>query len=110
MKLLLDQNLSFRLVPELCRMFPDSRHVKDFGLMGDDDQRIWNLAAAEGFTIVSKDFDFQSRSLLHGHPPKVIQLHVGNCSTKHILELMIEDEPVIKEFLQDPTESLLVLE
>lgn len=91
-------------------MFPSSKHVKDFGLTGNDDQKIWDLAADQGFAIVSKDSDFQSRSLLHGHPPKVIQLHVGNCSTIHILGLLTRKQDVIKQFLEDPTESLLVVD
>jgi predicted nuclease of predicted toxin-antitoxin system len=32
MKLLFDQNLSFKLAPILDFVFPGSKHVKDFGL------------------------------------------------------------------------------
>ena len=110
MKLLLDQHLSFRLVPQLDRIFPFSKHVKDFGLTDKDDRQIWDLARDEGFAIVSKDSDFQSRSLVHGHPPKVIQLRIGNCPTSHILDLITKEETIIKQFLDDPSESLLVLE
>jgi len=44
------------------------------------DTEIWNYAKAHGFVIVSKDSDFQARSLFYGHPPKFIWLRVGNCS------------------------------
>ena len=110
MKLLLDQNLSFRLVPKLDSVFPNSKHVKDFGLTGDDDDSIWNLAADQEFAIVTKDSDFFNRSVLRGHPPKVIQLRVGNCSTSRILALLLREEDAIKEFLKYPAESLLVVE
>ena len=69
------------------RIFLGLKHVKDFGLTGNDDEAIWQLASEQSFVIVSKDSDFLHRSLLRGHPPKVIQLRVGNCSTHHIHEL-----------------------
>lgn len=110
MKLLLDQNLSFRLVPRLHRSFPESKHVKDYGLTGDDDDAIWRLAADQGMVIVTKDSDFFNRSVLRGHPPKVIQLSLGNCSTDRVFQVLSQAEDVIKEFGETPTESLLVLE
>ncbi|MDA0739634.1 MAG: DUF5615 family PIN-like protein [Nitrospirae bacterium] len=96
MKLVLDQNLSFKLPPSLDQAFPGSTHVKDFGLTGNDDEAIWKLAKDNNFTIVSKDSDFLHRSLLLGHPPKVIQLRVGNCPTQHIRELFAREEKTIK--------------
>lgn len=109
MKLVFDQNLSFKLVPILDRAFPGSKHVKDFGLTGRDDEAIWKLAADQHFVIVSKDSDFLHRSLLRGHPPKVIQVRMGNCSTRHIRDLFIREESIIKDFLGNPNEALLVI-
>ena len=64
MKALIDQNLSFRLLDALSSRFPGSCHVRDVGLTGDDDERIWRLAKDEGFTIVTKDSDFLARALV----------------------------------------------
>lgn len=50
MKLLLDQNLSQRIITKLPSAFEGSKHVKDYGLTGDDDEAIWLLAAGEGLT------------------------------------------------------------
>lgn len=55
MKALVDQNLSFRLVEILLPRFPGTCHVRDVGLAGEDDERIWQFAKAEGFVIVTKD-------------------------------------------------------
>ncbi len=109
MKLVFDQNLSFKLAPILDSVFPGSKHVKDFGLTGKDDEAIWILALEQSFVIVSKDTDFLHRSLLRGHPPKVIQLRVGNCSTRHIHELFIHEEETINEFLNNTNEALLII-
>ena len=109
MKLVFDQNLSFKLPPILDSIFPGSKHVKDFGLTDNDDEVIWELALREGFVIVSKDSDFLHRSLLRGHPPKVIQVRMGNCSTQQIHELFTREEGTIKDFLKNPNEALLII-
>jgi len=109
MKLVFDQNLSFKLAPILDSVFPESKHVKDFGLTGNDDEAIWQLALNQSFVIVSKDSDFLHKSLLRGHPPKVIQLRIGNCSTRHIHELLVREEHTIKKFLNNPNEALLII-
>jgi predicted nuclease of predicted toxin-antitoxin system len=72
MKLLFDQNLSPRLVRLLADIYPESIHVREVGLHDADDSAIWQYAKAHGHAIVSKDSDFQQRSLLHGSPPKFI--------------------------------------
>lgn len=109
MKLLFDQNLSFKLAPILDLVFPGSKHVKDFGLTGKDDEAIWHLALEQSFVIVSKDSDFLHRSLLRGHPPKVIQVRMGNCSTQHIHQLFTREDPTIMEFLNNPNDALLII-
>ncbi|MBI1963006.1 MAG: DUF5615 family PIN-like protein [Candidatus Rokubacteria bacterium] len=85
MRLLLDQNLSPRLVPALADLFPDSTRVREVGLQAADDHAVWQYAAQHGFAIVSKDADFHERSFLLGPPPKVIWIRRGNCSTAPLL-------------------------
>ena len=110
MKLLFDQNLSFKLVRAVAAAFPDSKHVRDFDLTRKDDESIWSFAGRNGFTIVSKDSDFMHRSLLLGHPPKVIHACIGNCSTGKIAERLVAREKLIKAFVAHPTEALLTIE
>ena len=64
MKLLFDQNLSPRLPRLLADIYPDSVHVRDIGLRDADDLTIWQYAGLQGYTIVSKDSDFQQRVYL----------------------------------------------
>ena len=52
MKLLLDQNLSPRLVTILSAVYPGSTHVRAVGLRAADDDRVWTYAAEQGFVIV----------------------------------------------------------
>ena len=72
MKLLLDQNLSPRLVLSLAATYPGTSHVREVGLHAADDDMVWAYAAEHGSVIVSKDADFHQRSFVLGHPPKVV--------------------------------------
>jgi len=108
-KALLDQNLSFRLVEVFRSRFPDSCHVRDVGLAGDDDERIWALAKTEGFVIVTKDNDFLARALVRGHPPQVIQICLGNASTKQIADLLEARMDDVERFVAESTESVFML-
>ena len=58
MKLLFDQNLSFKLCQTLADLFPDSTHVGVLGLSDVVDRAIWDYAKADGLAIVSQDVDF----------------------------------------------------
>ncbi|MDJ0689469.1 MAG: DUF5615 family PIN-like protein [Xenococcaceae cyanobacterium MO_188.B32] len=71
MKLLLDENLSDRIIHRIIDLYPNSQQVKTLGLINTDDAIIWEYAKKNGFVIVSKDSDFHQRSLLYGHPPKL---------------------------------------
>ncbi|HEU4881912.1 MAG TPA: DUF5615 family PIN-like protein [Longimicrobium sp.] len=77
MKLLFDENLSFRLVRALMDIYPESAHVRDVGLLGADDPAIWAYAVEHGFLLTSKDTDFYDRSVFFGAPPKVLWLRIG---------------------------------
>jgi len=107
--LLFDQNLSHRLVRCLADMFPNSDHVRNVGLGGADDVVVWQYAAAHGFMIVSKDSDFHQLSFLRGHPPKVVWIRRGNCSTNEIESLLRQREADLRAFERDPEASFLVL-
>ncbi len=53
MKLLFDQNISYRVVKKLVPRFPKILHISQTGLKNPDDREIWDYAKQEGFTIVS---------------------------------------------------------
>ena len=90
MKLLVDNNLSFKLLQSLRIHFPGSQHVSDVMDNHSDDIRVWNHAKSNGFIILTKDNDFDERSQLEGCPPKIIHLICGNKTTLHILDLSLQ--------------------
>ena len=109
MKLLLDQNLSHHLVEALADIYILCQHVRNVGLKNADDSAIWAYAKNNGFTIVSKDAHFHQRSLALGHPPKVIWVKLGNCSTRAVERLLRERIASVERFEADSTACFLIL-
>ena len=109
MKLLLDENLSDRIINKIIDLYPDAAHVKTLALINTDDALIWEYAKANSFVIVSKDSDFHQRSLLYGHPPKFIFLRIGNGPTSKIVQILTDNFVTIIQFDSSETESILVL-
>ncbi len=109
MKLLFDENLSPRLAKAVADFYPGSCHLRDCGLRGASDERVWRYAAENGFAIVSKDSDFRQKNILRGGPPKVILLQIGNCSTVRAEFVLINLVSRIQEFLMSAEESCLIL-
>lgn len=109
MKLLFDENLSHKLVRRLADLFPDSIHVRDIGLKAADDPVVWEYAEKNGLMIVSKDSDMHQRSFVFGHPPKIIWVRLGNCSTSDVEQLLRKNFSAIKTFHEDDYASFLSL-
>jgi predicted nuclease of predicted toxin-antitoxin system len=110
MKLLFDQNLSFRLVKQLESYFPDSAHVRLLGMDTDDDRLIWQYAKDYDFTIVTQDADFELLSQLYGFPPKVIWLRCGNTATATIFNLLVTNYDLLVAFGEDDLVACLELQ
>lgn len=58
---------------------------------------------------MSKDTDFYQRSVLFGHPPKVVWIGLGNCTTAAVRDLLLSSIETIEEFDSDTERSFLVL-
>jgi predicted nuclease of predicted toxin-antitoxin system len=106
MKLLFDENLSFKLCERLAVLFPGSMQVRLVGLAQADDRQIWDYAGANGFILVSLDADFAERATLNGPPPKVIWLRCGNRPTAIIEKLLRDHTEAIAAFEHDAAACL----
>ena len=111
MKLLIDNNISYRLCSLLNKSIPGCKHVSDFNLdKNTDDSHIWNFAKENGFSILTKDNDFEAMSRLYGCPPKVIQLICGNKKTSELFEILNKNAETIKLLDNDSENCLLYLQ
>lgn len=105
MKLLFDQNISFRAVKVLKNIFPEAKQVRELHLENCTDRHIWEYSKNEGYTIVTFDSDFFDLTLLLGIPPKVIWLRFGNSSTDNLITILQENQNLIREFIENPDYS-----
>jgi predicted nuclease of predicted toxin-antitoxin system len=93
----------------LADIFPNAEHVATLGLDRASDDDVWNYARANASVIVTKDVDFNDRSLLLGFPPKVIWLRLGNCTTNQIESALREHRRDIDAFLLDSELGVLAI-
>lgn len=98
MRLLFDHNLSPKLAERLSDLFPGSAHVYNLEMSEFSDLEIWNYAKANHFFIVTKDSDFHELTILLGHPPKVIWIRRGNCSTDQTEKILRENAKTLEHF------------
>lgn len=99
MKLLLDENLSRRLVPFLQHDYPGSTQVVLLGLESASDTDVWQRAKDDGYVIVTRDADFQELSLVWGQPPQIIRLKTPNQTRGATLKVLIDSKIAIEEAL-----------
>lgn len=110
MKLLFDQNISFRIVKSLHLDFPNSIHTSSIGLNGKEDRLIREFALKNEYTIVTFDSDYYEMVHLYGHPPKVIWLRTGNMTTKNIAVLLKMKKNEIIKFISENNIACLEIE
>jgi len=101
MKLLFDQNISFRLIKHVLDIFPDAKQVRELGLENSTDIEIFNYAKKNDFAIVTFDSDFSDLNILNGYPPKIIWIRTGNSTTKKIEILLRKQQDLIELFLDE---------
>jgi len=78
MKLLLDENISRRIIPFILQESPGSTQISLLNKEQSSDTEIWGFAKLNGYIIVMKYADFYDMSVLYGQPPKVIWLKIGS--------------------------------
>lgn len=109
MKLLLDANISWRIIKLIENDFSDCFHSKDIKInQPAKDIDIWEFAKQNQLTILTHDDDFEKLLLLKGAPPKVIILKTFNKNTKQIAELLISKKEIIESFISN--NELMILE
>jgi predicted nuclease of predicted toxin-antitoxin system len=97
-KILLDANISWKLVNSLKPIFGDCAHVDfiEFNVPTEDID-IWNYAQDNGYIIITKDNDFADLLELNGYPPKVVLIKTGNNSSHALMELLINAKQLIED-------------
>jgi len=110
MKLLFDQNISFRLIKRIIDLFPDSKQVRELGLENSSDTEIFDFAKKNDFSIVTFDSDFCDLNIIKGFPPKIIWIRTGNTTTEKLEILLRQKSDLIKLFLSEDYGCLEIIE
>ena len=107
MKLLFDENISFRIVKKSATIFPDSIHVTDVQPALRSDTAIFHYAKVNKFIIVTFDEDFIDLQSLSGFPPKIVWLRMGNSSTLNVLHKLSENIQTIGDLSENTQLGIL---
>ncbi|MEZ4903474.1 MAG: DUF5615 family PIN-like protein [Spirosomataceae bacterium] len=108
MKVLFDENISYRIVKKLTHLFPECLHISRSGLsMPASDIDIWKYAKQNDFMITTFDEDFEDLANLYGFPPKIIILRLGNASTNTVVSTLSAKIKEIETFYLSDTYGLL---
>ena len=106
-KLLFDQNLSYRLVVRLQNAFPGSVHIASIGLDTSSDFNVWQYAKENDFTIVTKDSDFNELSTLYDFPPHIIWLRLGNSRVSVAEQALLKYKDRICEIIDENNTGII---
>lgn len=102
MKLIIDQNISHRIIPQIIHLFNEVAHVRTLGLTNAPDIVIFRNAKQQGFdAVLTIDEDFENIILENSPPPKILWLRVHNCSTSHLAQIIENKIEIINQFLND---------
>jgi predicted nuclease of predicted toxin-antitoxin system len=102
-KLLLDENLSDRIVNKIIDLHPDSEHgIRIMALFGNTPRRMI-------LPLFPKIMTFINVRLVYGHPPKFVYLRIGNSPTSKIVKILRDNFDTISQFGDRGSESILVL-
>lgn len=99
MKLLLDENLSRRIVPFILDGYPKSTQVALIGLENTNDRVIRQYAIDNGYVIVTQDADFYDMNMVYGQPPKIIWIRTGNQSKAETINVLLRNREAIERAL-----------
>jgi predicted nuclease of predicted toxin-antitoxin system len=108
-RLLLDENLSERLLRPLADLFPGSDHLRSLRPGGASDKDAWELARTAGYMLTTRDEDFVGMSVLQANPPKVLWLNVGNSRNAVIAALLRSHAADIENFAVHEEHTFLAI-
>jgi predicted nuclease of predicted toxin-antitoxin system len=109
MRLLLDQNISFRVARQLKSTFPEVVGVRECGLDNADDYQIWEYALTNNYTVVTFDKDIPAIGSVKGYPPKIIWLRTGNSSNSAVVSLFIDHANEFGAFIANDKKGCLMV-
>jgi predicted nuclease of predicted toxin-antitoxin system len=108
-RILLDQNLSPKLIRSLADILPGLESVYDHALLGASDPVIFEWTRKSGFeALLSADHDFVHLAERFGPPPKVIRIERCDFPSKIVEQLIRREAIRLHDFLASNRAVLLL--
>jgi len=101
LRLLLDENLSHRLIERLADIYPGSQHVRQLGLKSAPDRIVLGYAELMEMVLVTKDTDFDDLGILRSDAVRILRLDLGNCTTDDVERALRKVEPDLPSLFED---------
>ena len=95
-RILIDENLPFSLGVKLGADYIHASQIADQA----SDTLLWEQARKNDWIVLTRDTDFFDRLLVHGTPPKVIWIRLGNLRKADLLNIMEERWPSILKLIR----------
>tara|TARA_R110002050_G_scaffold300722_2_gene471883 strand:- start:23312 stop:23647 length:336 start_codon:yes stop_codon:yes gene_type:complete len=109
MKLLIDQNISNRIIESISDIFPGSAHVKEANLSDASDEEIRAYAYSNKFALVTTISDFFDLNMVLENAPKIIYIK-GNHVTTNKLEWAVRvNQEGIENFISENPATCLTI-
>lgn len=111
MRLLLDENISWRLAALIQSPAAEVVHVRDVGLGSRPDTSIWQYASQQRFHLLTKDEDFVRLLLDRGFPPQIIVVNNAQVPVAQLAGFLLSRWGQIQDFWaeQQTVSGMLVL-
>lgn len=109
MRLLLDENVSWRLAAYLRPHCAAVLHVRDVGLDESPDTSIWRYAKQHGYDVLTKDEDFVRLVLAEGFPPRVVAVQNAQVPVRQLADFLLARLPQVEAFLGEQQEFGMLL-
>lgn len=107
MKILLDENISWRIKKYLNLDIDKIVHIADISESRLTDDEIWNYAKLNDCIILTHDSDFVDLVTFRGFPPKIIWLRTGNIGKLNLANKINENMLKIISFYDDKELGIL---
>jgi predicted nuclease of predicted toxin-antitoxin system len=95
MRFLIDEQLPPGLARWLRTVGHHAEHVRDIGLGGSGDRRLWDHAKASRAVLVTKDQDFVDARTLDADGPAILWVRLGNTRSRILLATFERAMPAI---------------
>jgi len=109
MKLLIDQNISKRIIESISDAFSESIHVTAIQTDTNTDMDIWNFAIKNQLTLVTTDSDFFDLNVISDKSPKIIYVQGEVISTNKMEWALRVNQETIEQFLSENPATCLTI-